>query len=243
MDAGNTAFKVFFKDAENQVQVKAFSTHALLENPTPLLDFLHAQNAQALRWRSSLPEASQVILKEALSLWELHLLEKEALLPALETWHYNTVQLGLDRMLHIVAARQSVKTPSLVVISAGTGTTVDFILDHTHLGGWIQCGFGLWQEALVEKAPHLATSFSEEPSYDLGIDTSTALAYGGHRPYVLGLAHAVREQVLARFKEEAPAVILTGGYAEALRNTGVEEALGMPFLHAPYLGTFYEMGV
>ncbi len=240
MDAGNTAIKVFFKDAENQVQVRRFLTQSILENPTHLLDFLKAQNAQTLRWRSSLPETSQAILKEALNVWELHPLEKATLLPALETWHYNTAQLGLDRMLHIVAARQAVESPSLVVISAGTATTVDFISANTHLGGWIQSGYGVWQEALFEKAPHLATSFSEEPSLALGIDTSTALAYGGHRPYVLGLAHAVREQVSAHFGAEAPAVILTGGHAEALLLAGVEEALGLPCLVDPCLGVFWQ---
>jgi pantothenate kinase type III len=241
MDAGNTAIKVFFRDAENQVQVRRFSTQTILENATPLLDFLHAQVAPVVRWRSSLPEASQVILKEALSFWELHPLEKVSLLPALDAWHYDTDQLGSDRMLHIVAARQAVESTAVVVISAGTATTVDFISANTHIGGWIQSGFGVWQEALFEKAPHLTPSLKEEPSCDLGIDTSTALAYGGHRPYVLGLAHAGREQVLAHFGAEAPTVILTGGYADALLLAGFEEDLGMPCLVDPYLGAFWSL--
>jgi pantothenate kinase type III len=239
MDAGNTAIKVFFRDAKNQMQVQRFLTPAILENPISLIDFLKTQNARSIRWRSSLPQALQEALKQMLSLWELHPLEKEDLLPALETWHYDTAQLGLDRMLHIVVARQAVETPCLVVISAGTATTVDFISANTHLGGWIQSGFGVWQEALFKKAPHLTTSFSEEPSYDLGIDTFTALAYGGHRPYVLGLAHAVREQVSTHFKTQTPTVLLTGGYADALLLAGFEEALGVACLVDPYLGAFW----
>ena len=239
IDAGNTAIKVFFKDAERRVQCRLFSTEALLKNPKPLLDFLTAQEARVVRWRSSLAEASQLSLRKALSPWGLVPLEKSELLPALASWCYDTSELGLDRMLHIVAARQAVEDPAVVVISAGTATTVDFILDACHLGGWIQSGYALGQDALLEKAPHLKIPIRGDLSLDLGRTTATALAYGGHRPYVLGLAGALREQMAVQFRGNAPTLILRGGYAEALLAVGFEEAVGLSCQSLPDLGAFW----
>lgn len=248
IDAGNTAVKVFFKNAHHHVQVQVFSTPALLEHPRPLLDFLRVQHARRVRWRSSLPPVFQATLKDALEdasnqapPWVLEPFEKASLAPALDAWHYNLDELGLDRMLHLVAARQQVDAAGVVVISAGTATTVDFMAERIHLGGWIQGGLGVWQSALLEKAPHLRPSRNEQLFFGLGHNTATALGYGGQRPYVLGLAHAVREQVLACFGEEIPTVILTGGHAPALLQAGLEDSLNLPCVHVPDLGAFWPL--
>ncbi len=214
IDAGNTAVKVFFSST-----CEKFSTACLLDDIHPLLTLLNASKSVSIRFRSSLPIALQNRFLEALQDYgyPLHRLEKAQLLPLMDAWHYNTEDLGLDRMVNIVKARQYSRASGVIVVSAGTATTVDFIQGKAHLGGWIQLGLGLWQSTLAEKIPHLSMPLPEATDA-LPTSTAEALAFGGIHPYVQGLAQGIQTMKARCFgASEEVEILVTGGYATALQ--------------------------
>lgn len=73
--------------------------------------------------------------------------------------HYdNPSQLGADRWMALIAARQLNPEAATLVIMAGTATTIDS-LDHqgNFLGGLIVPGIGLMRQSLAQGTAHLPT--------------------------------------------------------------------------------------
>jgi pantothenate kinase type III len=212
IDAGNTAIKVFFQSTCHR-----FLTALLLDDFRPLLQLLRTSEEVSIRFRSSLPNVLQKRILNALCEFPVYELKKEHLLPLMKSWHYNTDDLGLDRMVNIVKARQHCQSKGVIVVSAGTATTVDFIHQDAHLGGWIQLGLGLWQSTLPRQIPHLSMPLPVASEH-LPTSTAEALAFGGIHPYVEGLRHSIRTMHKKLFSEsDEVELILTGGHAEALK--------------------------
>lgn len=90
----------------------------------------------------------------------------------------NYTNLGIDRWLAILAAEQLYPKRNLVIVDAGTATTIDFLAkDKKHLGGWIAPGLDLMQASIIEKAPGV---FGEKLAKveKFANDTPAALASG-----------------------------------------------------------------
>jgi type III pantothenate kinase len=122
-------------------------------------------------------------------------------------------RLGVDRFLALLAARARAPMPSLVV-GVGTALTID-LLDAAgrHLGGRIAPSPTLMREALHARAPQLPVRGGAYAEF--ADDTDAALVSGCE-----GAALALVERSLARASErlgQAPALLLHGGGAEALR--------------------------
>ena len=99
-------------------------------------------------------------------------------MPDLITGYLKPEQLGIDRLLAMVAARALTQQP-LCVIDAGTAVTIDFVdAAGQHRGGFILPGRRMFRECLLTN-----TSIPRDQQIDekavLGRDTATAVALAG----------------------------------------------------------------
>ncbi len=121
-------------------------------------------------------------------------------------------QLGVDRWMGLIAARQRSRAATLVV-SAGTAMTVDALAaDGTFLGGLIVPGVAMMQQTLQQGTARVAEVSGNWHAFPLS--TPDAVESG----IVAALCGAVQLQHarLNAIAGETPQCILTGGDAEKL---------------------------
>ena len=123
-------------------------------------------------------------------------------------------EVGADRIVDAIAARDRHGPPPLIVVDFGTATVFDAIDDEgDYLGGAISPGVGIAAEALFSRASRLARVELERPSNAIGRTTTESIQSGMLFGYV-GLV----EGIIARFKAELGGgrVVGTGGWAERI---------------------------
>ena len=126
----------------------------------------------------------------------------------------NPAQLGVDRWLAVVAAWQRIRGP-VIVISAGTAATVDFIdAEGRHEGGHIVPGMRLLRDALDRETEDVRPGGSTRTCTAPGADTQTAVSSGTFLMLV-AFAEAAVKGFAARHGYNAE-VFLTGGDADLL---------------------------
>lgn len=127
-------------------------------------------------------------------------------------------QLGVDRWLALLAARQLAEG-QLSIADCGTAVTLDILsAENQHLGGLIMPGLGLMQHSLRTNA-HALKPFAEnfqlptESMVTLARDTATAVVLGTHYAVVGWL-----EYTLSALDKQYgySRLLLTGGNASAL---------------------------
>jgi type III pantothenate kinase len=136
-------------------------------------------------------------------------------------------RLGVDRWLALLAARQLVAAPVLV-LDAGTAITFDLLLaDGRHLGGLILPGVETMRQALLANTQIPAVTPAEVDD-SWASDTATAIAVAS-----LDSPVALAERLLRKLAAEAgaePVLIVTGGDAERLKSRLQVPALLVPDL-------------
>ena len=138
----------------------------------------------------------------------------------------NPQQLGVDRWMGLIAARQRSQEPTLVV-SAGTAMTVDAMLaDGVFLGGLIVPGVALMQQALRQGTARIA---GMEGTWQAFPRTTADAVQSG---IVAALCGAIQLQHarLAEIAGYVPRCVLTGGDADQLL-----PHLALSVEHAPAL--------
>ena len=118
-------------------------------------------------------------------------------------------QLGVDRWMGLIAARQRTRSPVLVV-SAGTAMTVDALTaDGVFLGGLIVPGMSLMQQALRQGTARVAVQAGTCRTFPR--NTADAVQSG----IVAALCGAIQQQYahLAEAAAAPPHCLLTGGDA------------------------------
>lgn len=138
--------------------------------------------------------------------------------------------LGIDRWLALIAARNLYPESDLIVVDAGTAITIDVCKGMKHLGGWIAPGLKLMQDSIIKKAPGVFTD-SSIIDETFGTNTPSALLHG----CIYSLVGMIKQAELLMEKagetNTVPAkVILTGGDASfisqyLLANTQINEDL------------------
>jgi type III pantothenate kinase len=130
--------------------------------------------------------------------------------------NYHPIEsLGVDRVLNVLAARESWGSP-VIVVDYGTAITVD-VMDATgvYRGGAILAGVNTAAEALWQKTAQLhATDLDIMPPSAIGSTTVECLRVGlmmGGTLAVDGLIERIREELAA----DAP-VIITGGMGQKM---------------------------
>lgn len=141
-----------------------------------------------------------------------HVVDSTQPMPNVRTGYRRPDQLGVDRLLAMVAARARTQRP-LCVIDAGTAVTLDFVsADGQHLGGFILPGIRLFRDCLLA---HTAIP-SDEVVHErdlLGRDTPTAVALGA-RYAVSGIVETFLSGSRALFPGRKVEVVIGGGDAD-----------------------------
>lgn len=126
----------------------------------------------------------------------------------------NPSEVGADRIVNSVAARELYGTP-VIVVDFGTATTFDVVnAAGEYVGGIIAPGITISAEALFAKASRLRRVDVKKPAQLIGRDTASAMQSGFYHGYV-GLVDGILERLLA----ELPGVrnvVATGGDAELI---------------------------
>ena len=119
--------------------------------------------------------------------------------------------VGSDRIVNAVAARQMYGTPAIVV-DFGTATTFDVIdADGAYVGGSIAPGVAIAADALYARAARLPRVDIARPERVIGSNTVESMQSGiyfGYADLVNGLVQRLRESLGG-----SPQVIATGGWA------------------------------
>lgn len=130
----------------------------------------------------------------------------------LRNGYRKSAQLGVDRWHALIAARAAHPDRPLVVVTAGTATTVDGVSkDGAFVGGVIAPGVSMMFESLARGTAHLPYASGELVA--LPDNTDDAIASG-----VLGSQLGLIERVVRLFRGRhgEPLVVLAGGHAGQL---------------------------
>jgi type III pantothenate kinase len=123
----------------------------------------------------------------------------------------NPAEVGADRIVNAVAARERWGAP-VVVVDFGTATTFDIVSPKgEYVGGVIAPGLAISAEALFSRASRLFRVDIRRPDRLVGKTTAGAMQSGLYWGYV-GLV----EGILSRLESELPGlerVVATGGQA------------------------------
>jgi type III pantothenate kinase len=144
-------------------------------------------------------------------------------------------QLGTDRRAMALGAHQMFPGKNVLVVSAGTATTIDLITPTHHMGGWILPGMALMTDALnlnTAQLPKVATD-QERSSSSIGTNTNDAI-YQGILASHLG-AISIAQEYAKNQKIKLDLAILTGGNAKLLTSLLKEYSLSVPVHHEEQL--------
>jgi type III pantothenate kinase len=146
-------------------------------------------------------------------------------LPGISAGYRDNAQLGVDRLLAMVAARARCQR-AFVVVDAGTAVTIDFVdADGRHHGGFILPGHGLARDCLLARTAIPATGDVDEAGL-FGRDTASAVAKGAR----LAIAALVERLVSAAPPDGPVALFIGGGDADALAPLMPETCVVVPEL-------------
>lgn len=119
--------------------------------------------------------------------------------------------LGIDRWLAVLGAVAQLPGKNVIVVDAGTATTVDFVTqDKQHLGGWIVPGLELMTSSIAERADKVFDDAQTGFESAIGVTTPEALKYGCLAAQ-LGIVH----QAVAYFNRPFE-LIIAGGTASLM---------------------------
>ncbi len=112
----------------------------------------------------------------ALSAWEIEpcFVRSEAQCCGVINGYAHPAQLGVDRWCALVGARQQTTAP-VVVVGAGTATTIDTLDENGHfLGGFILPGFDLMRSSLAKNTANLPLADGDWQAYPRCTDDAIA---------------------------------------------------------------------
>ncbi|WP_286264719.1 type III pantothenate kinase [Thalassotalea atypica] len=127
----------------------------------------------------------------------------------------NFGQMGVDRWLALVGAKQMFPTDNCLIIDSGTATTFD-VLDAqgSHHGGWILPGIELMTNSVLESTANVKGSATHVENIAFGKSTSDNLSYASWAATVGAVEQAIK---LANDSGDKPSrVIFTGGNGKLL---------------------------
>jgi type III pantothenate kinase len=140
-------------------------------------------------------------------------------------------QLGADRRAMALGAHQMFPNKNLLVISAGTATTIDLIRPTQHMGGWIIPGMALMTNALnlnTAQLPKVSTD-KEGSSLKIGSNTHDGIYQGILASHIGAITMAQEYAKNQQIKLDL--MVVTGGNAKTLVPLLKECSSSMPVHH------------
>ncbi|MGH9380526.1 MAG: type III pantothenate kinase [Thermoanaerobaculia bacterium] len=126
----------------------------------------------------------------------------------------NPSEVGADRIVNAVAARELYGCP-VVVVDFGTATTFDVVSrEGEYVGGIIAPGVGIAAEALFARASRLFRVDIQRPERLVGRNTAGSMQSGIYYGY-LSLVDGILERLIAELGD-LKTVVATGGHAELI---------------------------
>lgn len=208
LDAGNTRLKWAVVD-DGQWQAQGSAHYSDLSALTRVLE------REAACYVASVARAQhEAQIAALLASWSISptWLSAEAQCADVINTYVNPQQLGVDRWMGLIAARQRSRTATLVV-SVGTAMTVDALsAEGRFLGGLIVPGVGMMQRALQQDTANVV----EVSGVWQAFPRTTADAAQSGVIAALGGAIERQYEQLAAAAGMRPCCILTGGDAECV---------------------------
>lgn len=132
----------------------------------------------------------------------------------LEIRYDHPEEVGADRIVNAVAARELYGAP-VVVVDFGTATTFDVVhRDGAYVGGIIAPGIVISAEALFARASRLYRVDVREPRQLVGRTTAGAMQSGIYYGYI-GLVDGILQRLVAEMPDLCE-IVATGGQAELI---------------------------
>jgi type III pantothenate kinase len=144
-------------------------------------------------------------------------------------------QLGADRRAMALGAHQMFAGKHVLVIGAGTATTIDLITPSHHMGGWIFPGMALMSNALnlnTAKLTHVSTD-ENGSSLKMGTNTNDAIDQGILASHLGAIMMA--QEYVKNHQMKLDLMIITGGNAKKLIDYLKESSSTLAFHHEEQL--------
>lgn len=125
-------------------------------------------------------------------------------------------QLGIDRWLALLGAANIFKNKNILIVDAGTATTVDLLsADQQHLGGWILPGIDIMFNSLLKNTSKIKAEQSNAPALSFGKNTNENVNNACWAATVGAIELAVTQASIE--STEIDFILLTGGNAQYLQ--------------------------
>jgi len=122
--------------------------------------------------------------------------------------------LGVDRWLAMIGAKQLYPQQNLLIIDAGTATTVDLLAANgQHFGGWIMPGVQTLFDSLLTRTTKIIARPKVTASISFGQDSSNCLNHGSWAMTIGAIKEAI---IQANSLLTLDKVLITGGNGEQI---------------------------
>jgi type III pantothenate kinase len=137
-------------------------------------------------------------------------------------------RLGVDRWLTMIAAHQLYPEQNVIIVDAGTATTIDLLdANGRHLGGWIMPGIQTMYDSLLSNTQKIIADPINIASVAFGANSSECLNYGIWAMTVGSVKEAI---IQANEKVTLDKIILTGGNGQQIADLIQEDCELVPEL-------------
>jgi type III pantothenate kinase len=132
------------------------------------------------------------------------------------SFYQNPTQLGVDRWLAMLGANILFPKENLLVVDAGTATTIDCLTaDGQHRGGWILPGIDIMFSSLLANTANIDATLNRQESLSFGESTTSNVNSACWAATVGAIELAIRQST--QHFSLLDRVVLTGGNAEQVQ--------------------------
>lgn len=223
VDIGNTNIVIGLYDGDHLASQFRLATHAttpadeyaaLLES-TLRLSGMRFADITGLALGSVVPDLTPVFEDIGRRFLQCPMVTITAETPTgIEVAYHPPADVGSDRILNAVAARQRHRG-NLIIVDFGTATTLDVVTaDDRYIGGVIVPGIAMGLDVLARRTARLPRVPPARPTQVIGQTTRDAIQSGGFWGHI-----ATIEGIVARIRAELAGpvrVLATGGLAPVL---------------------------
>ncbi|MBA6391147.1 type III pantothenate kinase [Colwellia sp. BRX10-3] len=217
VDVGNTQVKYVFQ---------------ALECAAPLSEivYLDYQSFQAQLSQGNFSHVSEVFLAnvhgrevyDAIEQWTVHnniafeQVHSSAKAFGVTSSYQQPERLGVDRWLAMIGAKQLYPKQNLLIIDAGTATTVDLLdANGQHHGGWIMPGVQTLFNSLLSRTHQIIATPKAIASLSFGMDSSNCLNHGNWAMTIGAIKEAIIQADSLLILDK---ILITGGNGKEIAN-------------------------